>query len=115
MFRSVLDAVVDAIVTIVCGRRWGKAFASNGFGSTKFCLGSSLLKKLGLASLPGLMDVVPDLEQFKVIFPERRWMDFHLLLGPLEAMAASSGSGAGTRATRPASRLSSKTCLADIA
>ena len=85
-----------------------------------------------MESVPVLVEGLPEYDQFKVIFPAGREVDFQLLLGPLAprqpaeppaaaepgetnaAAAASSVSGRGQHAkARMPRRLSSKTSLED--
>ena len=76
-----LQFVAGALATEICGREWSTAFDGNGFGRT-FSVRQSVLRKIGLESLPVLVKDLPEYEQFKVIFPAGREVDFHLLLGP---------------------------------
>ena len=74
--EQIVEATVKAIRIILQGRSWMNAFARNWFGTSKFCVRKSLMKKLGLENTPIIDNEWPTYSEFASIFPGRTELDF---------------------------------------
>ena len=71
VLEQLMAALREAVASILVGRTWGKAFASNGFGAGQTGVSQRVLDALCLEAAPEIPDTRPSLAQLQACFPRR--------------------------------------------
>lgn len=77
-------ALCEAVDSVLLGRTWAHAFASNGFGSGQAGLSTRVLEALSLEAAPEVPDTRPSLAQLQACFPRRARVVVEKVLAAVE-------------------------------